>query len=372
MANWDAIVIGLGGVGSSAAYHLSLAGLRVLGVDQFEPVHDHGSSHGQTRIIRQAYFEHPAYVPLLRRAYQLWDELQEQSEVELFQRTGLVELGPSDGVVIPGVLASAAEHDLEIEVLTPSEITRRWPGIRGQQDWQAVVEQNAGLLHVEACVRAHLRLAIQAGATCRHGVSVESWQASGDGVTVVCDGQTEHAGKLIIAAGPWSAGLLADVGMSLQVLRKHQYWFEPKGKGCEIKDGFPCFFHETSDGYYYGFPDIDGSGVKVSRHSGGEQIDQPSDRHPKDEADRQHCQNYVSEFLPGVSTRVNSSRGCYYTVTPDEHFVVDHHPQHDNVVVVAGLSGHGFKFTSVLGQFASELTLRAAKTIDLELFRFRR
>ena len=190
MASWDVIVIGLGGVGSSAAYHLAKAGHRVLGIDQYPPAHDRGSSHGRTRIIRQAYFEHPAYVPLLQRSYQLWDELEQQAGEKLFYRTGLVELGPLNGIVIPGVLRSAAEHNLEIEQLSVAELSRCWPGISGQEDWQVVIERNAGFLGVEECVRSHLQTAHELGAGCLHGVKVERWEVDGSGVNVITSKST--------------------------------------------------------------------------------------------------------------------------------------------------------------------------------------
>ena len=368
MASWDVIVIGLGGVGSSAIYHLAKAGQRVLGIDQYPPAHDRGSSHGRTRIIRQAYFEHPAYVPLLRRAYQLWNELEQQAGEKLFYRTGLVELGPADGIVIPGVLRSAVEHNLEIEQLPVSELSRRWPGIAGQQDWQVVIERNAGFLTVEECVRAHLQAAHQSGASRLHGVKVERWEVDGSGIKVVTDLGIERAQSLVLAGGPWSGSLLGDVGVKLQVLRKHQYWFETEKTGFDLEDGFPCFFHETPNGFFYGFPSIDGSGVKVARHSGGEDIDQPEETHLPDVADRDLVKRYVADYLPGVSDKVLSQAGCYYTVTADEHFVVDVHPAHPQVTIVAGLSGHGFKFTSVLGEIASQLATTQATSQDLDLF----
>jgi monomeric sarcosine oxidase len=372
MANWDVIVIGMGGVGSAATYHLATAGHRVLGLDQYQLAHDRGSSHGKTRIIRQAYFEHPAYVPLLRRAYDLWDDIEQQFGSQLFHRTGVVELGPENGVVIPGVLRSAAEHNLSVEQLTASEVTRRWPGISCQDDWQAVVEQNAGYLRVEDCVRAHQRLAVEAGASCVHGAIVEGWKADGGGIAVITDQGLERCERLVVAAGPWSGSLLEGSRLDLQVLRKHQYWFQTDQPGYEHEDGFPCFFHETPAGFFYGFPSIDGSGVKVARHSGGEPIDQPQQTHVSDDADRALVEDYVASYLPGVSDRLAAQAGCYYTTTPDEHFIVDTLPEQPQVTIVAGLSGHGFKFTSVLGEIASQLATSQSSTHDISLFALHR
>lgn len=391
MANWDVIVIGLGGVGSAAAYHLARAGHRVLGLDQYEPVHAYGSSHGLTRIIRQAYFEHPSYVPLLQRAYELWDDLEQASGQRLFHRTGLVEIGPADGIVIPGVLRSAAEHQLDIESLTIDEVGRRWPGLAGpglldsqpgpsgaklQTDWRAVIEHNAGYLRVEACVETHLQLAQQHSATLKFRQRVRRWTIDGDGVTVSTDEGVQRAAHLVVACGAWSQPMLGKLGMPLRVLRKHLYWYQPQQTGCTEREGFPCFFHETPAGYFYGFPATDGAGdsagVKVARHSGGTEIDAPTPTHPSDPADQALVEDYLRDFLPGVGTDLIDQQGCYYTVTPDEHFILDRHPEQDQVTIVAGLSGHGFKFTSVLGELAGKLASGEPTMLDTSLLRIDR
>ncbi len=375
MSDWDVIVIGLGGVGSAAVGHLAARGVRVLGIEQYFPAHEHGSSHGKTRIIRQAYFEHPAYVPLLRRAYELWDQLQQELSQSLFVRCGLVEMGPADGVVIPGVLASAAAYDLQIERLTPREVAGRWPGIGGDPDWQAVVEMNAGFLYVEACVLAHLQLAKQAGGDCRFGVTANSWRIDGSGVCVSTSEGDHRAASLVLAGGAWSAQLLRSLEVPLQVLRKHLYWFESEPPGFSVSDQYPCFFHETASDCYYGFPSIDSMGVKVAKHGGGQAIVGP-DASPGpaalDEEDLKSVQDYVRRYLPGVSSRRRSRAGCYYTMTPDAHFVIDRHPEQPQVTVIAGLSGHGFKFTSVLGEIASQLAVGETPAMDLSLFRIDR
>lgn len=372
MKTWDVIVVGLGGVGSAAAHHLSTSGSRVLGIDQHAPVHSLGSSHGRTRAIRLAYFEHPSYVPLLRRAYELWDELDRSSPQKLFQRTGIIEIGPPDGVVVPGILKSAKEHRLSIETFSSSELSQRWPGLRAEDNWQAILERNAGFLNVEACVAEHLRLALSSGATCLHETKVLDWSRDGSGVRVTTEKGDYCAAKLVLAGGPWSTPLLQDAGVPLQVLRKHQYWYRANAEGYERGDGFPCFFHETPTGYFYGFPSIDGSGVKVARHSGGTVIDQPTAVHPSDQGDRQLIDDYLRSYLPGVGTELVEEQGCYYTVTPDEHFVIDEHPGDDRVMIIAGLSGHGFKFTSVLGELACQLASGQTPALEIGLFRLSR
>lgn len=375
MKHWDVIVLGLGGVGSAAIRHLASRGIRVLGIEQYTPAHQHGSSHGKTRIIRQAYFEHPAYVPLLDRAYDLWDQLERETGQSLFVRCGLVELGPPDGVVIPGVLRSARQYDLPIETLATSDVTRRWPGITGDSQWQAIVETNAGFLRVEDCVRAHLEMARRDGAQCRFGVAATQWRAYRNDVEVTTNEGSFRAKKLVVTGGPWSKQILGSLNIPLQVLRKHQYWIRPATNGFTLNDDFPCFFHETGDGFFYGFPAIDELGVKVARHSGGKPIPNP-DASPGDVAidheDETLIKKYAENYLPGLGQAITSQAGCYYTSTPDEHFVIDHHPLHSNVTIIAGLSGHGFKFTSALGEVAGNLALDDPHTTDLSLFRLKR
>ncbi|WP_182867359.1 N-methyl-L-tryptophan oxidase [Stieleria mannarensis] len=377
MANWDAIVIGLGGAGSAAAYHLAARGCRVLGLDQHHRGHALGSSHGKTRIIRQAYFEHPSYVPLLRRAYQLWNELQLAYGEQLYHPTGLVELGPADGVVIPGVLRSAAEHGLAIEELSVDEVAHRWSGFAGPRlrqhgDWRAVIEKDAGYLRVEDCVEAHLRLAEQASATLRHDRPVRQWRTTGQGVEVTTDDGIEVAAKLVIAGGPWNGTLLSSHGIRLRVLRKYQYWYRPKLSGYAQHDGFPCFFHETPTGYFYGFPGIGDEGLKVARHSGGTPVESPTSPHPIDREEQRQIEDFLKGYLPGVGAQLKAQSGCYYTMTADEHFVVDLIPNAPQVAVVAGLSGHGFKFTSVMGELASQLAIDGETMLDTSLLRFGR
>lgn len=372
MTAYDVIVVGLGGVGSSAAFHLASAGHRVLGIDQHPPAHDRGSSHGKTRAIRMAYFEHPDYVPLLKRAYQLWDALDAASEPTLFHRTGVVEVGPADGVVVPGVLRSAREHRLDVEQLSARELHHRWAGLRGEDRWIAVLEPNAGFLRVENCVRRQLELAKAAGAELLHETTVIAWTNDGSGVRVSTEHGEHRAAKVVIAGGPWSGTLASQCGLPLKVLRKHQYWYRPQSHGYDLNDDFPCFFHETPAGCFYGFPSMNGTGLKVARHSGGTVIDGPTETHSCDKQDRQLNEDYLRAFLPGVGNELVDQKGCYYTCTPDEHFVVDTLPGNDRVTLIAGLSGHGFKFTSVLGELASQLATGVTPKLTIDLFGIQR
>ncbi|MFN0020425.1 MAG: N-methyl-L-tryptophan oxidase [Pirellulaceae bacterium] len=359
MTHYDAIVLGTGGVGSAAAFHLARRGARVLGFDRFPGGHDRGSSHGETRIIRQAYFEHADYVPLLRRAYELWAQLERLASEKLFHQVGLLQIGPPEGYVIGGVLTAARQHGLQVDELTAAQSQVRFPGCRVPPGMVAAFEPAAGYLLVERCVLAHLSAAKQYGAELKTGVTVESWQAVDSRVTVATNQGTFTANKLVITAGAWAPQLLADLGIKMTVRRKHLHWFKsinPIYRGPNA----PTFFYEMPHGLFYGFPAVDELGVKVAEHSGGETVTDPlTDPRQIEEIDLARVRDFMGEQLSlvGKSARHTRHEVCFYTMSPDEHFIIDKHPQHDNVVFSAGLSGHGFKFTSVLGEVMADLAI---------------
>lgn len=369
----DVMVVGLGGVGSAAAWHLARRGVRVLGLDPYPPAHDRGSSHGATRVIRQAYFEHPDYVPLLLRAYELWQALQERQGQKLLFPVGLLQVGPPQGIVIPGVLRAAAQHRLAVEHLTPQEAERRFPAFAIPHEMDAVYEPAAGYLRVEDCVRAHLAAAAEEGADLRHGVKVLGWQTRADAVEVRTEHATFHAARLVLALGPWSpvlVGLPSDV---FHVRRKHVYWFATHQAHCQASAGCPTYLFETPDGVFYGFPQIDAWGVKVAEHSGGVVIEDPdTDPRLPDAADQARVEAFLSRHLPGVTRTCLRHSVCYYTMSPDEHFVLDFHPASERVVFAAGLSGHGFKFTSVLGEALADLALEGTTRLPIGFLRWSR
>lgn len=378
MSDYDVIVLGAGGVGSAAAFHAARRGLRTLALDRYPPGHDRGSSHGETRIIRQAYFEHPDYVPLLRRAYELWHELETLAGRRLFHQVGLLQVGPADGQVVAGVLESARRHALEVEAFDAREIPRRFPGFRARSDWRGVFERRAGYLLVEACVREHLQQAVRAGAELRTDVEALDWCETADGVQVRTAQGSWTASRLIVSAGPWAPAALrgpdrssaVPVDFGLRVLRKHLYWFQPSSADYHERSGAPTFLYETSDGVFYGFPQRDELGVKAAEHSGGARLVDPRDDPREfDEADRERTADFLSTWLPQAVGPVVRHGVCYYTMSPDEHFLVDRHPSSARVVFAAGLSGHGFKFTSVLGEALVQLACDGSTPLPIEFLR---
>lgn len=358
MQHSDCIVIGTGGIGSAALFHVAQRGVRVVGIDRFPPGHDRGSSHGETRLIRLAYMEHPDYVPLLRRAYSLWAELSERCNEQLYTETGLLEVGPADGYMVPGVRASARAHGLEVEEVSPAEVERRFPGYRVPDTMTAIFEKCAGFLRVEACVVASIAEAQKRGAQLRSGEAVQSWQPDGNGVVVTTDKGQYAAERLIITPGAWAPSLLDSLQISFSLLRKSLFWYQTNDAVYTVENGCPCFFYETPQGNFYGFPAKDASGLKVAEHSGGQPLSDAFALNRDVNPDDQHqVEHFLQTYLPGVSLQRQKHVACMYTMSPDEHFVADRHPDYPQVSFVAGLSGHGFKFASVLGEILSQLAL---------------
>jgi sarcosine oxidase len=361
---WDAIVVGVGGVGSAALYHLARRGARVLGLEQHGLVHDQGSSHGETRVIRQAYFEHPDYVPLARRAVAHWRDLEAASSTTLFEACGVLFAGRIDSAAVAGTIQAAETHGLPLERLTPREATARFPGFRFRDHDAVVFEREAGYLHVERCVRAHAELARKAGAEIRTHETVWKWEVNDAGIRVWTGKDVLHARSLVVAAGPWADRLLRELAIPLRVLRKVQIWFRQSQAG--HREG-PCFLFERDDRAFYGFPSLDGLTVKVAEHSGGETVDDPSlvDRRlfPADVAP---LQQFLAESLPGVGPEPLRHSVCLYTMSPDGHFLLGPHPAHPQVSFAAGLSGHGFKFTPVLGEALADWATEGTASLPVQ------
>lgn len=355
---YDCIVLGLGGFGSSAAYHLTKRGVRVLGLDQFPPVHDRGSSHGETRIIRKAYFEHPDYVPLLMRAYELWQELENESSRKLMELCGLLLSGPADGEAISGARLAAQLHPVSIEDVSPVDAKQRFPGLRFDPGSEVLYEHDGGFLHVEACVQTHLECAEMRGAQLQFEEPVTSWQSEGAQVRVRTARGEYTARRLIVTAGAWAGQLLRELQIGLEIVRKPLFWFPTFDRRYDLTARMPTFYFELAERAYYGFPSIDGQTVKVAEHTGGIPVNDPQllDRTP-DEREIASVSSFVKTAFPGLDVVPSRHSMCMYTLTADRHFLVGRHPEHEHVVLGAGFSGHGFKFTSVIGETLSDLAL---------------
>jgi sarcosine oxidase len=375
-AEFDIIIVGLGAMGSAAASQLAGRGARVLGLERYTPAHQQGSSHGRSRIIRQAYFEHPAYVPLLLRAYELWEQLERDAGRRLLTITGGLMIGSPDSPVVTGSIRSAQEHSLPYEVLDATEISRRFPPFKPASEVVALYETRAGVLDPEECIRAQLEQASRRGATLHFEEPALAWEAasSGDRVRVSTAHSTYEAERLVLAAGAWAPTLLADLGLPLAPERQVLYWFEPAG-GVEpfLPDRFPIWIWEVApDLDLYGFPTQDGppGGVKVAFYrigEGGTCTPKTIDRvvHP---AEIERMRAALAASLPALNGELRATLTCMYTNTPDQHFVIGAHPRHPQVVIASPCSGHGFKFASVIGEILADLALDGATRHPIGLF----
>jgi sarcosine oxidase len=371
---FDAIVIGLGGMGSASVHHLARRGRRVLGLEQFQPLHPRGSSHGLTRIIRLAYHEHPSYVPLLRRSYELWHELETRSRQQLLITTGALEGGPDDGDTFLGSLHAAALHGLPHEVLDAGDLERRYPFRNIEPSTKAVLQPDGGFLLAEPTMQAHLGVAAADGADLRFGEPVLEWQPLGDGVRVRTTRATYEADRLVMAAGAWVRSLVPALAELAQPERQVLGWFTPTRPADFAPDRFPVFLIDVEGGkHYYGFPSHEGHGLKIGwYHHFREPID-PADAdrstRPDDEA---ALREFVERYLPDGAGPTEMLTTCIFTNTPDEHFIVDALPDAPQVLVLSPCSGHGYKFCSVIGEIAADLVVDGATRHDIGLFRLDR
>jgi sarcosine oxidase len=366
------VIVGLGAMGAAVGCELARRGAAVVGIDRFAPPHGHGSTHGRTRIIREAYFEHPHYVPLVQRAYELWAELEELSGTVLYRRTGGVMVGPPDGVLVRGTLASARMHGLEHEELTADALRRRFPALLPEPDHVGVFEPRAGMLLPEAAMRTLLTLARGYGAELRLETHVTGWHvASAGDVVLHTSGGELRAPRVIFAAGPWLNELLADeyghppLRLPLLVERQVSHWFEPApGAHAFRPDQCPIGIWEYApERYLYTFPD-DGHGVKAGIHHEGRIVDPAHVDRVVSTGEELRMRRLLDWCMPGAAHRAVDAAVCLYTNTPDGHFIIDRHPAHEQVMLVSACSGHGFKFAPAIGELVADLLLEGASAFE--------
>jgi sarcosine oxidase len=373
--HYNAIVVGLGAMGSATLYHLARRGWRVLGLEQFAPGHNRGSSHGDSRIIRETYFENPLYVPLVQRAHQLWRELEERSGSRLMSITGGIMIGPPDGAVVSGTLRSAVEHDLPHEILTPGEVRKRFPAFRLGKGLVAVFDPRAGFLDPEACNRAHIELAREAGAEARFNEPVLDWIPDGSGVRVRTSSGMHTADRLALTAGAWTGELLPDLVLPLSIERQAVFWLEPGADSTEYDLArFPIYAYEYRAGNIcYGFPRLS-RGVKASVMHDGENVLDPDDvERTVRESEVDKLRAALRPILPKLAkAQVRESDVCLFTNTPDHDFVIDFHPFSPQILISSPCSGHGFKFASAIGEIQADLLMEGKTKFDLSPFRLGR
>ena len=378
MATYDAAIIGLGAMGSAAAWHLARRGVSVIGFDQFRPPHNLGSSHGESRVIREAYYEDPSYVPLVQRAYELWGELGAATDQTLLRETGALMVSEADGLLVAGALASARQHGIPHEALTASEIRQRFPAMAAQEPMVGLLEHRAALMPVAECVEAQLELAARHGAELRFDTPIERWTPTDlDDVEAPIEIETADgtitAERLIITAGAWTSSLLRKLELPLLVSRQVAFWMQPKGDASRFEVGrMPIVMWERGpQDFGYAMPNL-GAGVKVGYHYPGAAVDPSNYDQVVNAADEANIREWMARSLPDASGEVLLAETCLYTNTPDAHFLLDLHPKRPNIVVASPCSGHGFKFAPAIGESIADLALERRSDHDLHLFSFER
>lgn len=370
--HFDVIVVGAGSMGMAAGYYLTKQGAKTLMVDLFDPPHTNGSYHGDTRIIRHAYGEGREYVPFALRAQDLWYELEKETHHKIFTQTGVLVFGGKGESPFTAETKEAAKiHSLEHELFEGNEVTQRWSGITVPDNYEAIYEPNSGVLWSENAVRAYRELAEANGATMLTNTRVEDFEITENLVTIHTENGTYTADKLVVSMGAWNSKLLSklNVNIPLTAYRQVVAFFEAEAEYNNNVD-YPAFMVEVENGIYYGFPDFGGCGLKIGYHSYGQVIDPDTinrefGAYPEDEA---NLRLFLEKYMPGANGELKRGAVCMYTKTPDEHFVIDLHPEYSNVAIAGGFSGHGFKFASVVGETLCQLVTTGKTEHDISLF----
>ena len=370
---FDAIVVGLGGMGSATLYHLAVSGCHVLGLEQFEIGHALGSSHGSTRIIRLAYCEGPEYIPLLQAAYRYWRELERAAGLDepLLHVTGGLDIGPEGSMTVEGSKQSCLQHDLEFEELDGAEVNRRFAGYHLPGSMQAIYQPDGGYILSEAAISAHIAGSVGAGAHVRSGVEVIGWERTRSGSRVETSKGAFLTKRLVITAGPWIATLCSALWPVCQAERQVMLWTAPSAPELFQPTRFPIFNFESPLGRFYGVPDHCGQGFKIGKfHHLQQRVQDPNamDRecHP---ADEKVLREGIANYFPEANGSTSRMATCIFTNTPDGHFILDRLPGCEDVFVAAGFSGHGYKFCSVVGKVMADLCQGRSPAWDIDLFR---
>lgn len=363
---YDLIIIGSGSVGAAAGYYARKAGLNVLMTDAHMPPHQHGSHHGDTRLMRHAYGEGEKYVPLVLRAQTLWDELAATSGEAVFERSGVVNLGPADSTFLQTVAHSAAQFSLPVEHLDAAAVMKRWPEITVPQDYQAIFEPNSGVLKSELAIKTLIAMAKDAGCAQLFNCPVTAINSDADGVTIETSEGSWRGKKLLLTAGTWVKQFYPE--LPIQPVRKVFSWFQADGRYSQ-KNNFPAFTGELPNGdQFYGFPAEDDA-LKIGKHNGGQIISSPEERKPFGAVatDGSEAFSFLRQILPGIGGCLHGA-SCTYDNSPDEDFIIDTLPGQPDILFIGGLSGHGFKFATVLGEIAAQFAQQQASEFDLRAF----
>ncbi|QPC88075.1 N-methyl-L-tryptophan oxidase [Mesorhizobium sp. NBSH29] len=374
MAGYDVAVVGLGAMGAAALYHLARRGVRVMGLEQFSPGHDKGSSHGESRAIRLGYSEHPSYVPLVRSAFENWHSLERDTGETVLVNTGILEAGVPGSPMVKGSVDACVEHGLAFEMLDATEVRRRFPGVVLPFDHTAIWQGEGGFLKPERANALHLKLATEAGAEVRTHTKVLALEPGSASVKLrLGDGSVIETGSVIVAAGAWASDLVPELKDLLFIQRMVLCWYETRAPELFGLGTLPVFAIDSGEDIVYGFPDFAGTGFKCASHYGSGVLAHADvarqDAGPDDEA---RTRRFIERYLPQAAGRLRAMKTCLYTMTKDEDFVIDLLPSDPRIVVASPCSGHGYKFASVIGAVLADLSTTGNTDHDISRFRMAR
>jgi sarcosine oxidase len=378
--NYDFIVIGVGSMGSAACYFLAKQGYRVLGLEQFDISHEQGSHTGQSRIIRKAYFEDPGYVPLLTRAYENWKAFEEETQTQLYYRTGLVYFGNPENILIKGARLSASLYKVPLEELTPQNLTDRFPQFKIPSTYAGLFEPDAGFVRPEKTIQLFTQQSIKNGAIIHKKEKLLDWKKEGTSIIVTTGKHTYRANKLIITSGAWAGKMIPGMSATIKVTRQTIAWVKTKRHNYTLGN-FPCWMiaDEEKPGAYYGFPVLpvdqfgEPGGLKVAYHYPGEITDPDHVKRQANPGEIKNLEDILDKYLPGSFESVLAVKTCLYANTPDENFIIDRLPGYEEQVAIAcGFSGHGFKFVPVVGEILADLVIKGQTQMPIEFLNAKR
>jgi len=362
------IVVGAGSMGMSAGYELARRGVKTLLIDAFDPPHTEGSHHGEPRLIRHAYSGDPTYIDMALRAQALWEEAEERTGAELMVKSGVLNLADSAVYSFKDRLTEAERRKVQVERLNAEEIRKRWPALAIPGSFEGMYEPNAGYLYSERCIAAYRQLALAEGAELLTNTPVTNVNAREGSITVHTRSGDYHGAAVIVSAGAWFESLSPFIHLPIRAVRKVVGWFE--SEPAFRAGSFPGFTLGTKEGGYYGFPSIGGAGLKIGRHDTGLEW-KPGDKlapFGSQEADEGDLRRILGTYMPGAAGRLLKGAVCKYEHSPDEDFIIDKHPLHSNVFAAGGFSGHGFKFSSVVGEILADLVIDGHTRLDIKPF----
>jgi sarcosine oxidase len=379
--SFDAIVIGVGTMGAPACYYLAKRGYKVLGIEQFDITHEFGSHAGQSRIIRKAYFEHPAYVPLLNRAYENWKKIEEESGEQVYYQTGVVYFGQPDRSILHGVKLSADLYHIDVENVNDTDSKKRFSPFNIPNSFKTVFEPEAGFITPEKAIKLYAGQAVKHGAEIHPFEKVIDWKKTGDSIVVNTTKNSYQCNKLIITSGAWSGNMIPRISGKIEVTRQFVAWIKPKNWDDYTLNNFPCWLIDDDErpGCYYGFPILppdkfgEPHGLKIACHYPGSVTDVDKVNRQNTEEDIENIRYALDKYLPGTFNGMVTTKTCLYASLPDENFIIDKLPGFEkNVVVACGFSGHGFKFASVVGEVLADLAIDGATQQPIEFLNARR